>query len=284
MAGVFTPAAPVVVPTDGVSWATSSPPETMGVNVIVPTLHEVDNLPHLIDRLAALRRSHSLDLDLLIMDDDSRDGSRELVAGLGLPWVRLVTRTANHGLSPAVVDGLKLADRPFVVVMDADLSHPPEAIPQMLARLEGGADFVIGSRYVAGGAIDADWGPFRRLNSKVATLLARPFTDAKDPMAGFFAFRRSLLDRADPLDPVGYKIGLELIVKCRCRNVQEVPIRFSNRQRGKSKLTLKEQLRYLQHLHRLFLHTHPRVARIARSLFPRAEAARLPRKMPQARA
>src|SRR5206468_4514805 len=104
---------------------------------------------------------------------------------------------------------------------------------------------------------DAQWGLFRWLNSKVATLLARPFTSAKDPMAGFFALRRSTLEAGTDLNPIGYKIGLELIVKCGCRRIAEVPIHFADRQVGQSKLSFKEQLRYLQHLRRLFIYRYP---------------------------
>ena len=142
----------------------------------------------------------------------------------------------------------------WCVVMDADLSHPPEAIPGMIARLDDGADFVIGSRYVSGGTTDSNWGLLRWLNSKVATWLARPLTRAKDPMAGFFALRRTTFERATALNPIGYKIGLELLVKCRCVRVDEVPIHFADRQHGESKLSFREQLRYLQHLGRLYSH------------------------------
>lgn len=221
------------------------------VTVIVPTYREAENLPHLLQRLAAVREAHGLDLDVLIMDDNSQDGSEEAVAASGYPWARLVVRTENRGLSPAVIDGLRLADQEVALVMDADLSHPPEKIPELLAALENGAEFVIGSRYVAGGSTDAEWGLLRWVNSKVATWLAWPFTSVKDPMAGFFAFRRADLAQAAPLNPVGYKIGLELIVKCGFKNVVEVPIHFGDRQYGESKLSLKEQLRYLQHLRRL---------------------------------
>ena len=125
------------------------------------------------------------------MDDDSRDGSAELVAARPEKWVQIVVRTSERGLSPSVLDGMKRAQGDVLVCMDADLSHPPEAIPHMLRKLEEGADFVIGSRYVEGGSTSDDWGFLRWLNSRVATLLARPLTNARDPMAGFFAFRRS---------------------------------------------------------------------------------------------
>lgn len=123
----------------------------------------------------------------------------------------------------------------------------------MAAALTAGADFVIGSRYVEGGATDEQWGFLRWLNSRAATLLARPFTSAQDPMSGFFALRRETFEQAAPLSPIGYKIGLELLVKCPCRRVHEIPIHFSQRHFGESKLSVKEQLRYLQHVRRLFV-------------------------------
>jgi dolichol-phosphate mannosyltransferase len=136
------------------------------------------------------------------------------------------------------------------------LSHPPEAIPSLLRKLDEGSDFVVGSRYVEGGVTDDDWGFFRWLNSRVATLLARPFTSLEDPMSGFFALRRTTFARADALNPIGYKIGLELLVKCRCSAVAEVPIAFVDRIHGESKLTLREQFRYLRHVRRLFIYRY----------------------------
>jgi dolichol-phosphate mannosyltransferase len=112
-------------------------------------------------------------------------------------------------------------------------------------------DFVIGSRYVAGGGTDAQWGVLRWINSKIATFLARPFTSVKDPMAGFFCLRRDVYEKAAQLNPVGYKIGLELLVKCGCSVIREIPIYFAERQFGESKLNLSEQIKYLRHLKRL---------------------------------
>ncbi len=220
------------------------------VSVIVPTFREALNIPVLIERVVRLRQVHGLDLELLFMDDQSRDGSAEAVAQTDLDWVRLVERAGPRGLSQAVVDGLKLASKDVVVVMDCDLSHPPETIPEMLNLLGAGRDFVLGSRYVAGGTTDDDWGFLRWLNSRVATLLARPLTSLMDPMSGFLAMWRKQI--AFPsLNPTGYKIALELIVKCNVRRATEVPIHFTDRKLGTSKLTLKQQLLYLQHLRRL---------------------------------
>ncbi|MEO1531416.1 MAG: glycosyltransferase family 2 protein [Pseudomonadota bacterium] len=224
------------------------------ISIVVPTFREVENAPVLLDLLDAFRRAQDLELEVLFMDDDSQDGIVEAVAARGHDWARVIVRTENRGLSPAVIDGMIAAKHPVVVVMDCDMSHPPDAIPPMMLALSSGQQMVIGSRYVPGGSTDDDWGLFRYLNSLVATLLARPLTSVKDPMSGFFALRRADFERADELNPVGYKIGLELIVKCRFENVGEVPIHFTDRVHGESKLTLKEQLKYIQHLRRLYIY------------------------------
>lgn len=224
------------------------------LSIIVPTYRECENIPHLIRRIARLKEQENLEIELLFMDDQSRDGSLEAVAACGHDWVRIIERTGERGLSAAVIDGFRQARHPVLICMDCDLSHPPEKIPQMILALSSGQQFVIGSRYVPGGSTDDDWGFFRWLNSRVATWLARPLTKVQDPMSGFFALRKADFVRADALNPVGYKIALELIVKCSFQNVGEVPIHFTDRIHGESKLTLKEQLKYIQHLRRLYLH------------------------------
>lgn len=237
------------------------------VTVIVPTYREAESLPHLLARIEAVRASCGMPHEVLIVDDASGDGTSGWVASRSLPWLRLIERTTDRGLSQAVCRGMREATGDVLVVMDADLSHPPEVIPALVAAVIDGADFAIGSRYVTGGSTAGDWGGFRRLNSLVATLLARPFTSALDPMSGFFAISRPVYERgAAGLTPVGYKIGLELLVKCRCRDVVEVPIHFSDRRFGQSKLSLKEQVRYLQHLRRLFVYKYGNWAHLAQFL------------------
>jgi dolichol-phosphate mannosyltransferase len=122
----------------------------------------------------------------------------------------------------------------------------------MIDALTHGADFVLGSRYVSGGSTADNWGMFRWVNSRVATWLARPLTNISDPMSGFFALAQTTFARAERPNPLGYKIGLELLVRCRCRHVREVPIHFATREHGESKLTLEQQLLYLRHLARLY--------------------------------
>jgi len=226
------------------------------LSVIVPTYKEVENLPLLTERLEKVRQKHHLSLELLIMDDNSQDGTQELVSSMDRDWITLVVRKKERGLSRAVLEGLRLARGDVLVVMDADLSHPPEQIPEMLVALAKGADFVMGSRYTAGGLTEASWGFFRWLNSRIATIFSRPLTSVKDPMSGFFALPRKTFESACDLNPIGYKIGLELMVKCNLHRIEEIPIHFKARQFGESKLTLTEQKRFIQHLCRLFFYKY----------------------------
>lgn len=236
------------------------------ISVVVPTYEEASNLEELTERLFATIADSDRHAELIIVDDDSNDGTLELCDQLSQRFpIRLVTRTQQRGLATAVIRGLVEATGDLIVVMDADLSHPPEAVPELLTALENGeTDFVIGSRYVAGGSVDESWGLFRYINSKFATLLAAGLTQARDPMAGFFAIRHDRLISPFKLNPCGYKIGLELIVRCECEHVVEVPIRFADRCHGESKLNFREQWLYLQHLIRLYDFRYPEFSRFVR--------------------
>jgi dolichol-phosphate mannosyltransferase len=222
------------------------------VSIVVPTYKEAANLPHLIPAISTSMRDANLNFEIVVVDDDSRDGSEECVKRLDSHPVRMIVRKNARGLSSAVVEGFRQSRGEFLVCMDADLSHPPERIPALIDALrQPPCDFVIGSRYAEGGSTADDWGWGRRLNSWVATLFARPLTRARDPMAGFFALRRETFEHSAPLSPIGYKIGLELLVKCGCRDIREVPIHFVDRKYGETKLTLREQINYLRHVKRL---------------------------------
>ena len=202
--------------------------------------------------------------ELLLVDDDSRDGSIGTVAELARTLtVRIEVRTRPpRDLSLAVLHGIRCARHDRLVVMDADLSHPPERIPDLLAALEAGAEMAVGSRHAPGGETDLAWGAWRRINSRLATLLARPLVACADPMSGFFAVDRASLPDLDGLQPVGFKIGLELMVRGRLR-IAEVPIAFRDRERGRSKMDWRQQVAYLRHLHRLYLVRFRTPARVA---------------------
>lgn len=226
------------------------------VSIIVPTFCEAENLPTLCDRIFAATRSCGIDAEVIVVDDDSPDETRAVMAALSQRYpARLVVRTNERGLSSAVIHGMQASERDLLVCMDADLSHPPEQLPGIIqAVASGGADFCIGSRYVAGGSTSEDWGILRWLNSKIATVLAAPLVAARDPMAGFFCLTRETFDtaRANGMKAIGYKIGLEICVRARCRRIKEVPIRFEDRQVGESKLGMGQQLAYLGQLARLY--------------------------------
>jgi len=251
-------------------------PDPTDICVIAPTLNEAANLRVLVPRiagaLAATRTvtSQAVSFEILIVDDNSQDGTPDVVAQLAreFPVRLLVRKHPRDGLSGAVLEGIRSTSSHYIVVMDADLQHPPEKIPELLAPLQRGeAEFVIGSRYAAGGSMEQSWGFFRRVNSWVATALAYPFSGrTHDPMSGFFALTRTTFDRAEHLTPLGYKIALELMCKARVRRVAEIPIHFGLREHGESKLTLKQQFKYLEHLSRLYDYTFPRFSPVMKFL------------------
>ena len=238
------------------------------ISLIVPTLNEAANLPTLCERVG--RALAGRQYEMRIVDDNSKDNTKEVAAELAKTYpLILMTRTQpKNGLGGAVLHGIEAAKGEYLVVMDADLQHPPEKLPELIAPLESGeADFVIGSRYVAGGTTQGEWSKFRQINSQVATLLARPFAgNTLDPMSGFFALKRSSFEQASHLTPLGYKIGLELMCKCRVQKVKEIPITFATREKGESKLSMKEQFRYLEHLSRLYDFCYPRLSPILKFL------------------
>lgn len=228
-------------------------------SIIVPTYREAPNIRPLVERAFAALEGASREAEIIIVDDDSRDGIEEIVAELAERYpVRIIVRREDRGLSSAVLAGFREARHDRFLVLDADLQHPPEMIPALLDRLEEpGCDFVIGTRYGDGGGIAGHWPLSRRFASRLATLLARPLTRLSDPMSGFFALRRDTWEQAATLNPVGYKIALELCVKARCRQPGEVPIRFEIRQAGTSKFGLREQWQYALHLLRLYRFRFP---------------------------
>ncbi len=198
---------------------------------------------------------------MVIVDDGSPDGTGSLADELSKSFaMKVVHRKGKLGLSSAVLEGFAAATAPVLVVMDADLSHPPEKIPEMVEKITSGqADVVVGSRYIKGGSVE-DWPVSRRIISKGATLMARWLTKVKDPMSGFFALKRSVIEGVT-LNPVGYKIGLEILVKGRYDKAVEVPIRFYNRKSGQSKLKGSEYLKYLDHVILLYEYRKPWLAK-----------------------
>lgn len=222
----------------------------MDLTVILPTYNEREAITALRPRLDAVLSAYRA--EVLVVDDSSPDGTADWVRSLGPAsgW-RLHSRSGRQGLASAVVDGFRSARGEVLVVMDADGSHPPETIPRLVEPIRSGAAaFTLASRFVEGGRDEGLHG-VRRLISWGAAYLARPLTDVKDPMSGFFAVDRGVLQRAD-LAPIGYKIALEVIVRCRPVPILEVPFIFTPRIAGTSKLGLRQILGYVRHIGRLY--------------------------------
>lgn len=233
------------------------------VSIVVPTFREAASIAALVGRIDAALSDSGVQWELLLVDDDSDDGSEDIAAALAqcLPVRLEVRRDGPRDLSLAVTHGIRLARFDRLVVMDADLSHPPERILDLLGALDTGCDLVIGSRYVPGGLVDRTWSPWRFLVSRLATLLAQPLVNCSDPMSGFFATNRRVLPDLRTLRPIGYKIALELMVRGRLR-VKEVPIDFIDRTLGASKMNWRQQINFVRHLYRLYLYRFGGLARL----------------------
>ena len=204
------------------------------VSVVVPAFNEAENIAPLFQGLAeALPEGAEV-----IVVDDSTDETPDIVRAVAatMPFrVVLIHRDApTGGLGGAVVEGLRAAGAEWAVVMDADLQHPPAVVPELLARSDGN-DLVVATRYAPGGSGDGLGSSYRHAVSRGAKrfamgLLGDPVAQMTDPLSGFFAVRLAALD-LDRVNPVGYKILLELAVRCRLTRIAEVPFTFAPRQR-----------------------------------------------------
>lgn len=225
----------------------------MKLSVISPTFNESANVQRLVGEIEKILEG--IDYEIVIVDDDSPDLTWKVVEELSAvkPRVRLVHRKQSPGLSPSAVEGFSQARGEVVACIDADLQHDPQILPRMLAELDGGADLVVGSRYVAGGSV-GKWSFLRRFESWVATPMARVLLGVQlhDPLSGFFMMRRDdFLRIHDQLNTGGFKILLEIISKLRPRNMREVGFTFRPRTAGQSKLSANVVVKYLKQLWRL---------------------------------
>lgn len=225
------------------------------LSIVIPTYNERENIPILLEGIFGILRNQKINGEIIVVDDNSPDGTGAILDQLKTIYRGLIIlhRSSKNGLSSAVMAGFERAHGEILGVMDADLSHPLEKIPEMFRLIkEDIADLVIGSRYMKGGGIEG-WGPYRKILSWGAITLSRIFTPVEDTMSGFFMIRRACFDGID-VNPQGFKILLEILVKTNCKRVIEIPIVFTNRTRGESKAGVGEIIAYLGNLLRYLPH------------------------------
>jgi len=220
----------------------------MDLSLIIPTYNEKENIQDILELIYSEFKKSKIKGEVIIVDDNSLDKTGEIVESLKKQYssLQIIHRTGKLGLSSAVLEGFKIAKSDILGVMDADLSHPPEKIKNLYQAIKNGADLAIGSRYIKEGKIEG-WGLKRKLMSKFATLLSLPFTNVKDPMTGFFLVKKECIQDKQ-LNPKGFKILLEIILKGDCKIIKEIPITFTNRTKGKSKAGISEIFYYIKNL------------------------------------
>ena len=222
-------------------------------SIVIPTYNEAGGIERLLRALNETFVAHSLDGEVIVVDDNSPDGTGAIVDRLAaeLP-VRCLHRPGKLGLSSGVIDGWKFArpESEALGAMDADFSHDIAILPKMVQALESGYGLAVGSRYVPGGGI-TNWPKRRIITSKVACMLAQPLTRIKDITSGYFLVKREALEGVT-LDPIGFKIGLEVIAKAHYGKAIEIPYVFTDRVVGQSKMNQKEIVNYLKQLGKLY--------------------------------
>lgn len=210
-------------------------------SLIVPTYNEAGNIILLLE--CVHRQLEKVPHEIIVVDDDSPDKTWELASifAAAHSWVRVKRRSSERGLSSAVLAGFDIAKGDILGVMDADLSHDEQILPQLIEAVQRGADMAIGSRRIPGGGA-VEWPWYRKVTSNCATFLAKAVLglNLSDPMSGYFVLNRSLYDSCkERLSPIGYKILLEIHCKSRPRKVKEVAFIFRNRREGYSKMSGK---------------------------------------------
>lgn len=230
------------------------------LSMVVPTYDESENIAELIASLGkVIAEAVGESYEIIVVDDDSPDHTWKIAAALAEkdPRIIAVRRTTERGLATAVVRGWQLARGEVLGVIDGDLQHPVEVTAALWRAMNAGADIAIASRYIEGGDV-GDWNVLRQIVSHAARVMARlllpgALGKVSDPMSGFFLLRRSLLVGV-PLNPLGYKILVEVLGRTAPVAVTEVGYSFCVRGKGHSKATLGVYWDYLVHLIRLRWH------------------------------
>ena len=223
--------------------------------LVIPTLNEAQNLPTLFDRVRQAMSEVEVPFEIIVVDDDSQDGTADVVREFAEsdPRIRLLVRRGQRGLAGAVIHGWEHTDADLLGVIDADLQHPPELLPALIVSINHGHDLAVASRYANGNGTSG-WNAARYAISRLGTLvsmpLQRPGIRVKDPLSGYFVVRRECIDGIN-LQPTGFKILLEILVRARLKSVVEVPFHFGLRVAGKSKADVKVALEYFALLSKL---------------------------------
>ncbi len=222
--------------------------EEIMVSVVVPTYNERENVKILCERVnkALEKVPHEI-----IFVDDSSDDTPTIIAEIQRedPHVRAVHRENKTGLATAVLEGFGLSQGKYIVVMDADLQHPPEILAPMYAAITAEeCDFCIPSRFIPGGS-DGGLNQYRKFVSATARYIGKAMLSSirkvSDPTGGLFMFRRECIDGAD-LQPIGWKILIEVLAMSKYDSICEIPYTFCQREHGESKLSAKVTKEYLQ--------------------------------------
>jgi dolichol-phosphate mannosyltransferase len=244
---------------------------TLDLSLVVPTYNESQSLEDLCLAVDAAMKQTEYKYEIIIVDDNSPDGTAERAQELSARFpIQVLKRPGKLGLSSAVVDGWKIAAGDVLAVTDADLSHDPCILPSMIASIQSGrAEVAVGSRYIPGGGL-GNWPLHRQIISRTAVLMGSAICPVRDVTSGYFALKRSVLDNVH-INPIGFKIGLELLVRGRYSTFCEIPYIFVDREKGSSKLGWKEIRNYLVQLGQLIRHwlsTRPRRERVQPVLVP----------------
>ena len=233
--------------------------ENPQVSIILPTYNESQNIVNIL-KLIRENIPKGVYAETIVVDDNSPDGTGKIVEDyisnikkIAENTIDIIHRKAKNGLSSAILNGIQNAKGETIVVMDSDLSHPPQIIPKMIeAFKQYQCDLVVASRYISGGNIQG-WTAKRKLMSKIATIIAKKGlgVKTKDPMSGFFAFKKNIIHGLN-FDALGYKFLLELLVKTKGINVKEIPYTFENRKLGSSKLDTSTVIDYFRSVLKLY--------------------------------
>ena len=238
--------------------------EKSQISIIIPTYNESENIINILHSIREII-PRNISSQTIVVDDNSPDGTGKLVEDylknvkkIADNTIEIIHRKAKNGLGSAILNGIQQSKGDTIVVMDCDFSHPPQIIPKLIESIKKYQyDIAVASRYIQGGKIQG-WSLKRKLMSKFATLIAKKGlgVNTKDPMSGFFAFKRSIIKELN-FDAIGYKILLEIIVKTKGVNIKEIPYTFQDREFGSSKLGLKTILDYYKSVWKLYRYGKP---------------------------